>query len=357
MADVYDSGSVASNNGSSTDWAAAAMNAFGEVASAAISNGEGRRSQKRARRYNEELMRIQDELNDQNALDAYNRSLEAWNLQNEYNSPLSQRERLEQAGLNAALLYGSNAGASVGTAGGLSPVTSSTVGVGSVSPLQPVVYGNIGKTIAEIDLLKSQANRNDAEAEDLRGETQPAKARMSVDTLKASLLKQQVISQEQANDITAFENQRKKKWLPSNYEEQNRLLTRRAEIALEELVSARNENALYPKKVEELNATIENIYANTQEKRALAALARVQATNEKYDWQNLKPQMLQRIKQEIDIMKTEQANKGYEGTLLQNAIRDYDANWWNATLQGWLGSVFSGGQAAASLYSSTVNGK
>lgn len=38
---------------------------------------------------------------------AYNRNLEMWNLENEYNSPKQQMERLKEAGLNPNLVYGS----------------------------------------------------------------------------------------------------------------------------------------------------------------------------------------------------------------------------------------------------------
>lgn len=40
--------------------------------------------------------------------------IEFWNMQNEYNSPLNQRKRLEEAGLNPALLYGQSAGGVAG---------------------------------------------------------------------------------------------------------------------------------------------------------------------------------------------------------------------------------------------------
>ena len=37
---------------------------------------------------------------------AYNRQKEFWNMQNEYNTPTKQVERLKAAGLNPALMYG-----------------------------------------------------------------------------------------------------------------------------------------------------------------------------------------------------------------------------------------------------------
>lgn len=54
--------------------------------------------QKRQHKYNQELSEYQ-----------FDRNLAQWNRQNEYNSPLSQRQRLEEAGLNPALMYGNGA--------------------------------------------------------------------------------------------------------------------------------------------------------------------------------------------------------------------------------------------------------
>lgn len=45
----------------------------------------------------------------------YERNLEQWNLQNEYNSPASQIQRYQEAGLNPALIYGTGS-ASAGNA-------------------------------------------------------------------------------------------------------------------------------------------------------------------------------------------------------------------------------------------------
>ena len=47
-------------------------------------------------------------------------NLEMWNLNNEYNNPQNQRLRLEQAGLNPALMYGSSAGGAAGNSGSAS---------------------------------------------------------------------------------------------------------------------------------------------------------------------------------------------------------------------------------------------
>ena len=62
------------------------------------------KAQSRENRRNREFAREQSEL-------AYQRELEMWNKQNEYNSPTSQMQRFSSAGLNPNLIYGQgNAG-------------------------------------------------------------------------------------------------------------------------------------------------------------------------------------------------------------------------------------------------------
>lgn len=62
-----------------------------------------------------------DERANQYAIDAQNRAnqqnIEFWNLQNEYNSPSAQMERLRAAGLNPNLIYGTSPSSAVGNAG------------------------------------------------------------------------------------------------------------------------------------------------------------------------------------------------------------------------------------------------
>lgn len=47
---------------------------------------------------------------------AYDRSIEFWNMQNAYNSPVQQMQRLKEAGLNPRLIYGQSSGAAAGNA-------------------------------------------------------------------------------------------------------------------------------------------------------------------------------------------------------------------------------------------------
>lgn len=62
--------------------------------------------------------------------DSYNKQVDFWNMQNEYNTPANQRKLAEEAGYN--ILDVLRNGGSISTAGQLSPVASGSAGLGSV---------------------------------------------------------------------------------------------------------------------------------------------------------------------------------------------------------------------------------
>lgn len=78
----------------------AGISAAAGTTQSVINSRGGRRSQKRALAYNKELAEYQNQLAIQN-----------WELQNAYNSPAAQMQRLREAGLNPLLIYGDGAGA------------------------------------------------------------------------------------------------------------------------------------------------------------------------------------------------------------------------------------------------------
>lgn len=75
---------------------------LGGVGSSAISNKAVRDTNKA----NMEIAKYQAQFSQQENEKAYQRSLNMWNLQNEYNSPIQQMARLRTAGLNPNLVYG-----------------------------------------------------------------------------------------------------------------------------------------------------------------------------------------------------------------------------------------------------------
>lgn len=78
---------------------AAGISAAGNIGASIVTNAGNKRSQKRAEEAN----------------------LKFWNLQNEYNDPSAQMQRLRKAGLNPHLIYGSNASGASGNAEAISP--------------------------------------------------------------------------------------------------------------------------------------------------------------------------------------------------------------------------------------------
>lgn len=84
---------------------------------------QGRKNRKLARQLQQQQLDWQRE---ENKL-AFDRSVEMWNMQNAYNSPSSQMKRLQEAGLNPNLAYGSLGDANATNAPTASPVNVPTV--------------------------------------------------------------------------------------------------------------------------------------------------------------------------------------------------------------------------------------
>lgn len=82
---------------------AAIISGLGTIASSAIGAG----AQREANIQNMQLAKYQNNWQTAENEKAYARSLEMWNMQNQYNSPTAQMSRLRQAGLNPNLVYGS----------------------------------------------------------------------------------------------------------------------------------------------------------------------------------------------------------------------------------------------------------
>lgn len=91
---------------------------------------------------------------------SFQRNIEQWNRENEYNSPLEQRKRLQAAGLNADLFYGSGAGNMMSAD---SPTMFSPSGGGAPAS------GAVGRGIPEFDTLAIERAR--AEIENIKADT------------------------------------------------------------------------------------------------------------------------------------------------------------------------------------------
>ena len=82
---------------------AAIIGGLGSIVGSAI----GANAQRQANIQNMQLAKYQNNWQTAENDKAYARSIEMWNMQNQYNSPTAQMSRLRQAGLNPNLVYGS----------------------------------------------------------------------------------------------------------------------------------------------------------------------------------------------------------------------------------------------------------
>lgn len=132
----------------------AGVSALGGVASTLF----GKKAQSDTNKANMELAKYQ-----------YEKNLEMWNLQNEYNTPLNQRKRMEQAGFNPNLVYGH--GTVANTASNAPTYQAPTLQAYTNLP-------NIGEaivnTLNNTRIAEAQAKKAEAEAikarEDARGQ-------------------------------------------------------------------------------------------------------------------------------------------------------------------------------------------
>lgn len=96
---------------------------------------------------------------------AYSKDLEAWNRQNEYNSPAAQMARLEAAGLNPNMMYGSGGGSS--NAAQMPHYNAPTIDYSNRRPIIDIpqamaMYQDFQMRKAQIDNVKAQTTNVDA---------------------------------------------------------------------------------------------------------------------------------------------------------------------------------------------------
>lgn len=120
---------------------------------------QARKNRKLAR----ELAQKQQDFQSAEAEKAYQRNLEMWNKQNAYNSPAAQMARLEAAGLNPNLAYGSLGSSTAGTPPAYNPV----------SAVQPsdAIYSNPYDSISQMGTNLNANALSDAQVAQTRAQT------------------------------------------------------------------------------------------------------------------------------------------------------------------------------------------
>lgn len=104
---------------------------------------------------------------------------EMWNMQNEYNSPFAQMQRLQQAGLNPNMVYGS--GNVAGNQSGSAPTFDRPEMRSTFAPLN---LPNIQSYINQYQDFKMRQ----AQTDNVQAQTEATRARTAVDNLRAQLL-------------------------------------------------------------------------------------------------------------------------------------------------------------------------
>lgn len=99
------------------------------AANNAISNAQNLKLQKLQNQFNAQQQAKQNQFAEQQATTAFNRQVQFWNMQNQYNDPSAQIDRLRNAGINPTLAY---------SQGGLDNVGAATPAVNQGSTAAPI---------------------------------------------------------------------------------------------------------------------------------------------------------------------------------------------------------------------------
>jgi len=126
------------------DWIGALIGVVGSM----INNNQAKQAAERQNNWNKDAANL-----------AYERDKEMWNLQNQYNSPLEQRKRWAEAGMNPNLAYG---GATGGNSSSMTHMSApSAVQVPGLMPNLPGIinmFQDMQLKHAQIDNVKAQTD-------------------------------------------------------------------------------------------------------------------------------------------------------------------------------------------------------
>lgn len=134
----------------------------GSLLTSGINAIAGAIQNKKNREHEKEMMYLEDSIADENAAVAYQRQLDMWNKQNDYNDPSAQVARLRRAGLNPAMITGSNV---VNQAGSMSSAPQSSGGKASPRPQHQIHIEDMFQSALQAYASGMQLNLVDAQTE------------------------------------------------------------------------------------------------------------------------------------------------------------------------------------------------
>lgn len=176
---------------------------IGQVAGAAINAISSAFQAKQNQKYQLELLQKQQDFAREQATTEYERQLEFWSKNNDYNDPTAVRDRYRRAGINPTSAFG--------TAGSYSPSQASASAPKGDVPAVPYVNGagfSIGDPLdamlkgAQIDLVKAQADET-------RGRTLDPNETKHTQVLENLLRSKNLISKDLEISLLKFEDDMK----------------------------------------------------------------------------------------------------------------------------------------------------
>lgn len=209
-------------------------------------------------------------LGEKQAANAYQRQVDFWNMTNQYNTPANQRKRLEEAGLNPALMYGSGSGSN--TAGYMSGSNQAPKSGGSA--YNPRI--SLGDA-ADAAMKIAQIRNVEADTSKKKAETAYTTTSTTSETIRQDLLSQQVIGQDLANGLADFDLSLKKELRSNTVELSNQSVSRlrnENDKLNADIVNVMNRNAMFPERLALLRQQYALNNANIGALEARAALSR-----------------------------------------------------------------------------------
>lgn len=243
------------------------------------------------------------EYGEKQAENAYQRQLEFWNKTNEYNTPSNQRARLEAAGLNPALMYGSSSGSN--TAGYMSGSNQAPKSGGSA--YNPRI--SLGEA-ADFAMQVAQIRNIDADTQKKKAETAYTDVSTSSETVRRDLLSSQVIGQDLANGLADFDLSLKRELRSNSVELSNQSVSRLRNTNAKlnaEIIDTMNRNAMFPERLALLRQqyALNNAQIGALDARAALARSGVDLNEEQMQ---LIEERIQQIAAETSRTTSETAN-------------------------------------------------
>jgi len=124
------------------------------------------------------------------------RNLNQWHRENAYNHPSAQMARLQEAGLNPALMYGGSPGQATGNAGSIQSTKAAGTNFDFDAMSNQLKYANVKQSKAATDNLRLQSEVIAADADLKKAQTQETFARTGATMESTNLTRQQILTQE-----------------------------------------------------------------------------------------------------------------------------------------------------------------